>query len=176
MKKIFLALFVIGTLSMYGQKSKTINWLTIEEAEEANKKEPRKIIVDVYTDWCGWCKKMDKSTFQNEKIAEYVNANFYAVKFNAEQRDSLVFRNSKFKFVSQGKRGYHELAAALLQGKMSYPSIVYLDEELNMIQPIPGYMDAKQFETVINYFAGNHHKDTAFDAYQKTFKSTLNKG
>lgn len=149
--------------------------MSIEEAEAANKKEPRKIIIDVYTDWCGWCKRMDKDTFQKEKIAKYVNANYYAVKLDAEQKDSIVFRGNTYKFIANGRRGYHQLAAALLQGKMSYPSIVYLDEKLNLIQPIPGYMNANQFEEVINYFADNHYKDTSFEEFKKSFRSAQSK-
>lgn len=147
--------------------------MTIEEAEAAAQKEPRKIVIDVYTDWCGWCKKMDKDTFQNEKIAEYVNEHYYAVKFNAEQKDSIVFQGQTFKFVPQGRRGYHELAAALLNGRMSYPNIVYLDEDLKMIQPIPGYMAPQQFEEVIKFIGGDHYKTTPFETYKKTFVSEL---
>ena len=84
-----------------------------------------------------------------------------------------MFQGHTFKFVAQGKRGYHELAASLLNGKMSYPNIVYLDKDLKMIQPIPGYMAAPQFEEIINYIAGEHYKDTEFEAYKKSFESQL---
>ena len=155
----------------FAQETETINWMTIEEAEAANKKEPRKVIIDVYTDWCGWCKRMDKNTFQQEHIAKYVNANYYAVKLNAEQREAINFRSKVFEYVPQGRRGYNQLAAVLLNGKMSYPSIVYMDENLNVIQPIPGYMSPLQFEQIIKYFGGNYHKNTAFEEFQKSFQS-----
>lgn len=171
MKNILLiATFLLG-LSVSAQE--TIDWMTIEEAEAAANENPRPVFVDVYTDWCGWCKKMDKDTFQNEKIAEFVNENFYAVKFNAEQKDSIVFQGHTFRYVPQGRRGYHELAAALLNGKMSYPNIVYLDENLKMIQPIPGYMAPKQFEEIINFIAGGHYKNTPFEDFKKGFESQL---
>ena len=101
MKNLFLLFALVASTFTFAQEK--INWMTIEEAEAANKKEPRKLVIDVYTDWCGWCKKMDKDTFQNEKIAKYVNENYYAVKFNAEQKDSIVFLGQTFKFVAQGK-------------------------------------------------------------------------
>ncbi|WP_332912621.1 thioredoxin family protein [Algoriphagus boritolerans] len=61
-----------------------INWLKFEEAIAANAKSPKMLLVDVYTDWCGWCKKMDKDTFTDPKVIAYINSNFYPVKMNAE--------------------------------------------------------------------------------------------
>lgn len=175
MKKTFaLTLLALLSLTTFAQKDNGgIEWISIYELENAMANEPRKVVIDVYTDWCGWCKRMDATTFKNEVIADYVNEKYYAVKLDAEQKDSISFRDHTFKFVKQGKRGYHELAAALLQGKMSYPSIVYLDEELNMIQPVPGYQDAAQFEKVIKYFGGNHYKNKKFEDFQKEFTSSL---
>lgn len=174
MKRILLALALLFTLGSYAQENKDkINWMTIEEAEAASKEEPRKLIIDVYTDWCGWCKRMDKTTFSNPVIVDYINENYYAVKLDAEQKDSITFRDYTFKFVEQGRRGYHELAAALLNGKMSYPSIVYMDEELNMIQAIPGYQDAKSLEKIVKFFGENRHTELTFEDYQKDFESEL---
>ena len=56
---------------------KEITWLNFEQVAELNKKNPRKVIVEVYTDWCGWCKKMDKTTFQHPEIIKYINQNYY---------------------------------------------------------------------------------------------------
>ena len=174
MKNILaLFAFTIFSFNLSAQEKNAIEWIKMEDLEAAMAKEPRKVVIDVYTDWCGWCKRMDATTFKNNVIANYVSEKYYAVKFNAEQKDSITFKEHTFKFVAQGKRGYHELAAVLLQGKMSYPSIVYLDEELNMIQPVPGYQSAEQFEKVIKYFGGDHYKEQPFEDFQKEFTSAL---
>ncbi len=179
MKNIFLStmlLFAFPMLMMCQTAEKPkgqINWVSIEELDAKMAEEPRPVFIDVYTNWCGWCKKMDKDTFQNEKIAAYVNENFYGVKFNAERKDSITFQGRNYKFVQQGRRGYHELAAALLQGKMSYPNIVYLDKNGQYIAPVPGYRNAQDFEKFLKYFAGGHHTETPFEEWQKTFESEL---
>jgi thioredoxin-related protein len=154
-------------------EAETIEWMTIEEAQLAQQKEPRKIFIDVYTDWCGWCKRMDKATFQNAEIAAYMNTNYYNVKFNAEQKDSIVFNGQTFKYVAQGRRGYHELAAALMNGKMSYPTVVFLDENLSILSPIPGFQAPAAFEPIMTFFGSNAYKETKWETYRQNFESNL---
>jgi thioredoxin-related protein len=85
-----ILIFAIGlTTTVFAQVDK-INWLTIEEVEILQQKNPRKVLMDVYTTWCGPCKMMMKNTFTNKNVIEYINANYYAVKFDAEDRKSVV--------------------------------------------------------------------------------------
>lgn len=165
MKTSILGLFILLFASANGQT--TIQWMSIEEAEIAVKKEPRKILIDVYTDWCGWCKRMDADTFQKEEIAEFVNANFYAVKLNAEQKDSIIFKGETYKFNKNGRKGYNELAAIFLQGRLAYPSMVYLDENLNIIRPWPGYKGPADFRLILDYIFEDYYLETDFEQYKK---------
>mgnify|MGYP001088846773 CR=1 FL=1 len=157
MKKIvvIIAALLIG-LNMNAQES--INWLTLDEAIEQNRKEPRKFIVDVYTDWCGWCKRMDATTFSNPEIASYINEHFYPVKFDAEMKDSIELGGRTYHFIDNGRRGYHEVAAILTKGRLSYPTIVYLDEELRHISVEPGYKTAAQLSEKLIYYNEEKHK------------------
>jgi thioredoxin-related protein len=118
---------------------------------------------------------MDENTLQNPGIASYVNENYYAVRFNAEQKDTILFKGQKFGFVPKGRKGYNELAAVLAKGRLSYPTIVYLDEELNLIQPVPGYMDAKAFEVLITYLGEDHHKEQEYEQYKTNYTGNIHK-
>lgn len=112
-----------------------IEWISLSEAHEKMQAEPRKIIVDVYTNWCGWCKRMDRDTFANEDIAKYVNENFYAVKLNAESQDEELI---------MGESMSHRTIARQLQVS-GYPTIVIINEDFKTFTPYPGYKDAKAF-------------------------------
>ncbi|MBC5773246.1 DUF255 domain-containing protein [Pontibacter sp. KCTC 32443] len=150
-----------------GKKSKaeTIKWLTMEEAEAKMKKQPRKIFIDVYTDWCGWCKKMDKSTFSDPEVVAYINKNYYAVKLDAEGKEPITVKGHTYTYKPEYKS--HELALALLNGQMSYPTTVYLDEKMNMLSPVPGYLDKAAFTKIIRYFGENFHKTMTWQEYEK---------
>lgn len=150
-----------------------INWMTWEQAQAANAKSPRKFVVDVYTDWCGWCKRMDATTFHDPNIVAYVNKNYYAVKFNAERNEVIKFDGKDYKFVDNGGRGYHELAYQLLQGQFSYPTTVYLNEKLELLSPVPGYLDPKSFDQVIHYFGDGNYLKTDWANFQKTYTSPV---
>jgi thioredoxin-related protein len=164
----FLFIVFIG-LSMNAQE---VTWLSWSEASElaTTDENPKKIFVDVYTDWCGWCKKMDKDTFQNAEVAAYMEANFYMVKLDGEDKEEIEYKGKLFKFVASGKRGYHEFAAALMNGKMSYPTTIFLDEEMNMLSPIPGYQKPEPFLNIAKYFGDNIYKEKDWKAYSEQSK------
>lgn len=149
----------------------TVNWMTLEQALEKSKTEKRKFFVDMYTDWCGWCKHMDSTTFVNASVAKYLNEHYYPVKFNAEQENDIVFKDKTYKFKKNGSRGYHELAAFWLNNRLSFPTMVFLDENQQLIQPVPGYQDASKMEAIINYFGSDSHKKTPWESYEKNFSN-----
>jgi thioredoxin-related protein len=169
-------------LSKEQNNTSKVNWLTWEQAiakleSDASKGlKPKKIFIDVYTDWCGWCIKMDKLTFQEASISAYLNQNFYSVKLNAEQKAEISFAGKTFKFIPSGNRGYHELASALLDGKMSYPTVVFLNEKVELLQRIPGYLDIPTFDCILHYLAEDHYLTTPWGEFQNSFNASKNKG
>jgi len=134
-----LIIFILSafTFNKTNNDDKAIHWLSIEEAYALNKEAPRKIFIDVYTDWCGWCKKMDKDTFSDPKVAKFVNENFYAVKLNAENRDKII--------MAQDTTTQQMIARSM--GVSGYPTIVYMKEDFKTIHVVPGYQKADAFLT-----------------------------
>lgn len=166
MKNTILLLFtVLSPILGYAQEK--IQWMTIEEAYALTTAEesPKKIFIDVYTDWCGWCKRMDKATFQRPEVATYMNEHFYNVKFNAEQKEDIEILGNNFKFIAQGNRGYHELAAALLNGKMSYPTVLFMNGKFEMLSPVPGYQEVTAFLKIAHFFGDDDYLATPWASY-----------
>ena len=102
--------------------NKEIQWLSFDELQVAMKKNPKKVFMDVYTDWCGWCKKMEKSTFTNPDVIKYINEHYYAIRFNAEQKEPIRFMGKTYELKPGSNT--NELAIELLHGQMSYPTTV----------------------------------------------------
>ena len=163
------ALLLLLSLTAISNAQEKIQWMSIEEAYALTltKTSPKKIFIDVYTDWCGWCKRMDKATFQNPEVAAYMNEHYYNVKFDAEQKESIEMLGKTFEFVPQGNRGYHELAAALLNGKMSYPTVVFMNPKFEMLSPVPGYQEAGPFMNIAKYFGDNIYTEKSWQDYSQ---------
>ena len=148
-----------------GSKNAGILWMSFEDAVSQNQQQRKKVFIDFYTDWCGWCKRMDATTFKDPSIVAYMNANFFAVKFNAETHDTITYKGKDFAFRKENKA--NGLAVQMLKGSMSYPTSVYLDEELNEIGPVPGYLTAKQLLPVLKYFSEDIYKTKKWEDYLK---------
>lgn len=171
-KSLHTGIVVLVMLVSFSLSAQEVTWLSWSEAEvlATTDKNPKKIFVDIYTDWCGWCKKMDKDTFQNAEVATYMEANFYMVKLDGEGKEVIEYKGKTFKFVPSGRNGYHEFAAALMGGRMSYPTTVFLDEEMNILSPVPGYQKPKPFLNIAKYFGDNIYKEKDWKTYSKESK------
>lgn len=172
LKSIHILILVVIAVAVQAQDDH-IAWLKWEEAVKKVELVPRKIFVQVYTDWCGWCKKMDGSTFEDPDIIQYINDNFYAVKMDGEERSTITYRDKDYGYVSSGGRRYHELSYALLRGRLSYPTSVFLDEDLNVIQSLRGFQSADRLEQILVYFARDHYKTTPWVMYEKNYNRLI---
>ncbi len=175
MKRKILLLLLLATASVTAQK---IEWMTMDEAIAAQAKNPKKIFVDMYTNWCGPCKLLDRNTFSNKDVANFINENFYAVKFNAEGNDVIkthnqTFTNPKYD-PAKAKRRNSQHQFARYMGVRAYPTVLFIDENGKLINKVKGYKTPHQLELYLKLFGTDLWKEIntqeKFDEYFKNFK------
>ncbi len=154
---------------------KKVKWMSMQEAINLNNSEPRKVIVDIYTDWCFWCKKMDEATFQHPEIVDYINDNFYAVKLDAQMTESVFFKDNEYYFDTKDLGGFHEMAFYLTRGRLSFPSVVFLDELMNNPQPIAGFQRPVDMDKLLKFFGDNYYKQMDWYRFNLLYPELDNK-
>lgn len=178
MRLIITTLVLLMSITV--TQAQEIKWMTMNEALAAQKTQPKKIIMDAYTTWCGPCKLMDQKTFTNKDVVNYINKHYYAVKFNAEGTEEVMYKdfnytNPNFDPNRKGRNSQHFFANALkITG---YPSLVFFDEQSNVIAPIMGYRTPVQLEIYLRMMATDDFKKLttteAWQKYEKEFKGTF---
>jgi thioredoxin-related protein len=159
---IFIALMA-SSFSVIAQEKSSIKWISINEAEMLAQDQPRKIIVDIYTDWCGWCKRLDATTYKDPQVVDYINKNFYAVKFNAELKDKISFKGADYSYDAQ--RRVNTLSQVLMANSTGYPTTTFLDEKLNVLSAVPGFQKADMMVSILKYFGENTYLKTDWNSY-----------
>jgi len=183
MKKLLLLLPLLAILAIgsafapTAQPKESINWLSMDEAAKLAKENDKMIFVDIYTTWCGFCKKMDRTTFAHPEIVKYINENFYAVKLDAETRETIVVGEETFKFIPNGKSGMNELAMYLMNGTQGMlPTMVMINSDLSINRQIPGYQTAPDMDMILRYFGeGYAAKGIKWGTYKMMARSKLKK-
>ena len=154
---IYSLLFLLTPFNAYLQE---IKWISLEDAVYLQESSPRNIIIDAYTNWCGPCKLLDRNTFSNKDVIDYINENFYAVKFNAEGNDVIKFKGYNFKnpnydpAKANRRNSSHELSQAFRVN--AFPTILFLDKSSNLLYRLRGYQTPKQLEVYLKLFNGNN--------------------
>lgn len=153
---------------------KEVNWMSLDEAQAAQKKNPKKIFVDVYTPWCGPCKIMANTTLKDSRIVEYLNTHYYSVKFNGEGPDPVTFKgetftNPNYQEGKAGRNSVHQLTPkiAATQRGLLYPTTVYFGEDLEILTAVPGMRDVQSLHEILSWFATDAHLQVSWEVWQQ---------
>jgi thioredoxin-related protein len=181
MLRHFLFSVFLVPLFVFGQNSSSqISWVKLNEVEALMAKEPRKVLIDVYTSWCGPCRMMAENTFKNPSVVDYVNKHYYAIKFDAESGEDIHFKGTTYKNkdydpAKTGRNATHELTMAIapVNGRIAYPTVVYLDEDFKIVAPVQGYHTPQQIEPILKFIAEADYKTISFDQFKSSLTPTF---
>ena len=147
-----------------------LEWLNLEQASVKLQNQKKPLLIDLYTDWCGWCKVMDKKTYTNPDLIKYVSEKFYPVKLDAETKETLSWNGKQFKFSNDYR--VNEFAVYLAGGNLAFPTTIIIPTDGSGPQAIPGYLKPEEMELVLKYFGEGYYGKTPFQEYQQQFKAT----
>lgn len=153
----FFAVLLLGSFSARGGEKIELKWKSFNAGFAEARKDSKKVMLDIYTDWCGWCKRLDKDTYSNDKVVEYLNKAYVVIKLNAESSAKITYKDST----------YSEAGLAQSFGVTGYPSILFFDSHSEPINMIPGYVNAEKFLPIIKFLGDNHYKSMTWQEYQR---------
>jgi thioredoxin-related protein len=180
-KAAFVTFLLVLGLGVFAQQAQPdaegsfVKWMSLEDAMVKVKTQPRPILMDFYTDWCGWCKQMMKTTYANADLAAYINNNFYPVKFNAERKDTFEYLGEKYGPVGNGPKPTNALAIKLLQGKLMYPTTLFLNNydkqknEFGFSMLAQGYLEQNKLEPILIFSLENVFRNSGYEDFKANF-------
>jgi thioredoxin-related protein len=143
----FLGILLLLCTSLRAQDAGSVHWLSFEALEDSLAVQPKKVFIDFYTDWCSYCRKMDKKVFTNPEVIELLNEEYYAVRFNAESEKMITFSGQQLvnDQIGRFRTPIHQIARllALREGKFVAPTLVILDETFRVTSRYFEYMDSQ---------------------------------
>ncbi len=181
MKNLIL-LFTVFLLPAFAdaqdKTAKDVKWYSMEQAIQLNREHPRKIFIYVYSDQCGWCRRMASNTLSNPVIGDYLNEKYYPVKINAGMKEDIKLGSKIYKYVpadpAKNEPAYHEFVVYILQGHLAYPSMAFLDQNLLYMGVERGYKQPANFEKLLHYIGDNAYVVTKdFEEYAEKFTGKL---
>jgi len=166
-KYLLFALLLFAFFPSKGQNK--IRWASWDTATEKIKRGDKKFIIYLYYDGCKWCRFMEESTFSSDHIARFINHNFYAFHINSSSSEKIIVLDKAYTTVRIGKYDFHEIATELLAGNMSFPAVVFLDEQFKKLATYDQYIDVHNFEMLLSFYAGDHHEKTLWRKFANNY-------
>lgn len=163
-----LVMLSFGSMKTANVGKEKIQWLTLEEAKAKFQENPKPLIIDLYAKWCYWCKVMDKKTYNDQQVIDYINQNFYPVKLDAETKKTIQWRDKSFEFNKEVN--VNDFSLYLTNGQLSFPTTVIYTSFSEAPATIPGFMSPEEIEPVLKYFGGQSYRKQTFQDFLKGFK------
>lgn len=137
-----------------------VKWYSYNEGIKKASLEKKPLVIDFYTDWCTYCKKMEAETYSEKKVSSYLNEKFVTIKVNAESKKKIKFDGKEMT----------EQELAMGFGVNSYPTVFFMENEKNTIGTAPGYIEAPQFYAISTYVGSNAYKTMTLEKYREKLK------
>ena len=164
--KIFL--FIGWLFFSKTESAEKINWISLEQLAERSTLEPRPVLIDVYTTWCGWCKHMERTTYMNNDVVRYINEKYYAVKFDAETKAPVTFKGRKFTYYAPWN--VHELAIYLTNRNLQFPHTVFMSDYNAAPAPLAGYLKPGEIEVPLRFYGDSAYLTMNYPAFEQLMK------
>ncbi len=136
---LITAIILVFSISSSNTANEKLSWLSFNDGMKKAVSEKKILIVDFYTEWCGWCKKMDSETYTDDDVINYLKKNYVLVKLNPEKDGAVQFQGKKYEAA--------EFAGAA--GVKGYPAIGFFTHDQEFITLVPGYKNATDFLELI---------------------------
>ena len=161
---------LLFSLPALAEEETPFPWLGFTESMALNEEVPKPVIVYIYTDWAGWGRRMDAEVWSDPEV-QALAKEAYFIRFDGERKDDVVFQGQTFSYNPSGRRGYHELSAAMMENRLSYPTTVMFDEEMRIVLSVPGFRSAEELHPVLMFIIGGHSLNVDFDTYKEAYVS-----
>ncbi len=130
-------------------------WVTLEEAQINALDEGKYILLDVYTEWCGFCRRMNRETYGDERVQIALEQYFYPVRIDAESTTEVMFQGETYSMI--------ELAYAF--GVGSYPTTIFISPDGEPVASQPGFVEAARFHKMLSFIGSESFQTQTFQQY-----------
>jgi len=158
---VVMAMMFMSTVCQSGEttKKESITWVKYDEGLKLAAKTEKLIIVDVYTNWCKFCHKMDRETFSDKNIIEFLGENFIGVKLNAESKKKMKLSDGEFTGRDISRKF----------GVRGYPTYLFLNSDGELVYRTSGYSPPERFMVYLKYVSSGKHKDMTIEEYWQAY-------